>query len=272
MGGDGDVAMRKARTERVFTEMAHSYDQGGPGYFSRFGERLIEYAGLRPGQRVLDVATGRGAILMHASRAVGPQGSVTGVDLSPAMIDATRAEIVRRGVANAEVRVMDAETLEFPDGTFDVVLCGFALMFFPRLQETLAELRRVLAPNGMLAVSTFASDLGQLVDPVLNRYRGDVRNPLAQDLATPDEVRAALDGAGLSDIDVREESLVVTYPDAERYWSWHMGLLTGVWFRAQPPDVQQRVEADALAHLTSIQQPDGIHETLVALFGKAKRE
>lgn len=272
MSQTGDAADAKARATRAFTEIAATYDQGGPAYFSHFGARLVAFAGLRPGDRVLDVATGRGAILIPAASVVGASGSVTGIDLSAAMLEATGAALKRQGVDNATLCVMDAEELDFTDESFDAVLCGFALMFFPRLERAMLEFRRMLAPSGTLAVSTFASNPGQLLDPVMDAFQGNVRRPLVRDFATEGALRDALNLTGLVDIDVRAETLDIVYPDEQSYWSWQMGLLTGVWLRAQPYDVQQRFEADAMAHLSSISDQDGIHESITALFGRARYE
>ncbi len=104
----------------------------GPAYFAYFGRRLVKCAALLPGMRVLDVACGRGAVLFAAAEAVGLSGSVIGIDLAPGMVDATRAEILQRELPQATVQVMDAEHLQFPDATFDVLTCGFALFFLPR--------------------------------------------------------------------------------------------------------------------------------------------
>jgi len=70
------------------------------------------------------------------------------------MVAATNSEIVRRHVQNAEARQMDAIALGFPSGSFDCVLCGFALFFIPELARALSEFHRVLRLGGRLAVST----------------------------------------------------------------------------------------------------------------------
>src|SRR5688500_2176491 len=95
--------------------------RGRGGWASRRvgGRRLVEGVGVSAGDAVLDVATGRGAVLFPAAERVGPGGSVVGIDLAVGMVERTRAEIERRGVANASVRQMDAERLDFADGSFD---------------------------------------------------------------------------------------------------------------------------------------------------------
>ena len=80
---------------------------------------------------MIDITTGRGAVLFPAAESVGSDGKVTGIDLSEIMVQETKAEIARLKMAgNIEVRQMDAENLQFPDVLFDFVLCGFAIFFF----------------------------------------------------------------------------------------------------------------------------------------------
>src|ERR1700694_1372197 len=138
----------------VFDRLAPEYDAVGPHCFAYFGRRLVEEVGITAGQHVLDVASGRGAVLFAATEKVGPTGSVVGIDLAEGMVRATNAEAGQRGLG-APVRVMDAERLDFPDAAFSRVLCGFGVMFFPHLDQALSEFRRVLEPGGRLGVSTW---------------------------------------------------------------------------------------------------------------------
>ena len=100
------------------------------------------------------MATGRGAVLLPATEQLGERGTATGIDIAKEMLALTAAEIRRRGISNAGVRSMDAEALEFEDGAFDCITCGFGLSFMPDLGRALAQMRRVLRPGGRIAVST----------------------------------------------------------------------------------------------------------------------
>jgi len=143
---------RKAQVSAQFSQLAPVYDFAGG--FARFGRRLVDAAGVEPGQRVLDVASGRGAALFPAAERVGSAGHVEGIDLAEGMVQAVNADAAARGVG-ARVRLMDAEHLDFPDGSFDRVLCGFGIMFPPDQLLVLREMRRVLRPGGRVAVSTW---------------------------------------------------------------------------------------------------------------------
>src|SRR5215208_6102197 len=152
-----DEGTRAAERVSIFNRLVSDYDTGA-GAFAHFGRRLVALAGVEPGQHVLDVATGRGAVLFPAAERVGAAGEAVGVDLAEGMVQATNEEATRRGVAT-RLHVMDAERLDFPDETFDRVFCGFGIMFFPRQDRALGEFQRVLKPGGRLGMSTW--QLGQ---------------------------------------------------------------------------------------------------------------
>src|SRR5215212_10221655 len=95
-----DAATSKDNVTDFFSQAASSFgrDDVGIRRFPHFGRRLVEVADLPVGGRVLDVATGRGAVLFPAAERVGPTGSVLGIDLTPSMVAATVADIARGGV------------------------------------------------------------------------------------------------------------------------------------------------------------------------------
>jgi SAM-dependent methyltransferase len=119
------------------------------------GDRLIELAAIRPGHRVLDVATGIGEPALTAAGVVGSSGRVVGTDISPGMLGVARARATDLGIKNAEFHEMDAEALDLPEGTFNAVLCRFGLMFLPNVEQALGGIRRLLVPGGGFAASTW---------------------------------------------------------------------------------------------------------------------
>src|SRR3954470_2511069 len=94
---------RKGQLSAQYSRLAPEYDADGG--FAHCGRRLVDAVGVEPGQRVLDVASGRGAVLFPAAERVGPSGHVEGVDLAEGMVAAVNADAERRGIA-ARVRVM----------------------------------------------------------------------------------------------------------------------------------------------------------------------
>ena len=114
MNAQGKIAMsdaahtHKELVAGFFGRAAASYDGMGPHAFQYFGRRLVELAQIPCGAQVLDVATGRGAVLFPAAEQVGPHGHVVGIDVTEPMVQLTAAEISQQGVTNAEVCQMDA--------------------------------------------------------------------------------------------------------------------------------------------------------------------
>lgn len=112
------------------------------------GDRMCELAQIRPGQRVLDIATGLGEPALIAAQWVGPSGHVLATDIAPEMLDFGRSRAVDMALGNVEFRQMDAEAMDLPDASFDAILCRFGLMFLPNLDADLRAILRLLVSGG----------------------------------------------------------------------------------------------------------------------------
>ena len=113
----------------------------------------VRHARLRPGEVVLDIGCGAGIDTLLAAQAVGPRGRVIGLDLTPAMIERTRRHAVEAGLGNVEVREGLMEALPLPDASVDVAVSNGALNLSTRKSRALAEILRVLRPDGRLALA-----------------------------------------------------------------------------------------------------------------------
>jgi SAM-dependent methyltransferase len=123
-----------------------------PALFGQWAPKVADAAQIRPGQRVLDVACGTGILARELSSRTGASGRVAGIDPDAGMI------AVARELAPAiEWREGNAESLPFPDQSFDAVVSQFGLMFFTDRRQALHEMWRVLAPGGRLAVAVWDS-------------------------------------------------------------------------------------------------------------------
>jgi len=128
---------------------AEVYDaQFVPALFAQWGPVVAAEAGVRQGDRVLDVACGTGALTLAAADIAGPSGSVVGLDANPDMLT-----VARRKPAQIDWREGTAEALPFPDNSFDAVVSQFGFMFFEDRPKALTEMMRVLKPKGCLAVA-----------------------------------------------------------------------------------------------------------------------
>ncbi len=126
-----------------------------PRIFIPWARLLLERAALRPGEAVLDIATGPGTVARLAAEQVGPQGRVVGADFSEAMIAIAKAKPQTAGAARIEYVVSPAAPLPVEDAVFDVVTCQQGLQFFPDRAAAIREMHRVLKPGGRVAAAVW---------------------------------------------------------------------------------------------------------------------
>lgn len=143
-----DINALKAR-------MRESWMAGDFGVIARYAEaaeeEFIDQLQLKPGTRVLDVACGTGNTAIPAAQ---KGASVTGVDIASNLLAQARQRAQQAGVS-AEFREGDAEQLDFPEASFDVIISVFGAMFAPRPERVAAEFLRVCRPGGTIAMGNW---------------------------------------------------------------------------------------------------------------------
>lgn len=207
----------KEWVREVFDRASSKYGEGGCSFFEYFGERLVKLAGLKAGDKILDIATGKGAVLFPAAGILGSEGKAVGIDISPRMIEETQKRTTEGWI---ELIEMDAESLGFSNGSFDVVFCAFALFFLPNIDRALFECKRVLRPGGLLAVSTFSqrSALDQWVAERAEEL-GSSKGLATVALDSKSAMRGHLEKAGFKHVEFHEESKVFWHENAEEWWN-----------------------------------------------------
>ncbi len=192
-----------------------------PAFFTGCAEQLLEMAEVKPGERVLDVATGTGIVARLAAARVGPEGTVTGTDVNEGMLAAAAAT----GPGEVEWRQADVASLPFADGSVDLVTCQQGLQFLTDRPAALQEMRRVLvAPEGRVALAVWR---GIEVNPafvavvdVLDRYVGtDAGMIVREPFAGPDraDLHRLLTAAGFRAVRVRIGIVNVRFPSAREF-------------------------------------------------------
>lgn len=238
----------------VFGRGAADYDAIGRPVLAQLGQRLVELIGLREGDSVLDVCTGRGAVLFPAAEAVGETGRVVGVDLAAEMVALTAARVRELGLANVSVQVGDAENLsEFADGEFDCAACAFGIFFLPDPKAALREFVRVVRPGGVVALSSWGPpDARYGWYPRLREELGIARVGLeTQDFETPDELRRALESAGLAEIDVAIEPVVFSF-EPDEWWRWLFTGAARATIETLSPAERERFRRAAFARISEV--------------------
>src|SRR5438270_6364375 len=145
-----DTERWKALDAAGYDDVADQFDAFSHRLAYPVAKHLVELAALHAGERALDVGTGTGMIPFEVVRVAPETSSVVGVDISTGMIEKARRTAAERGLAESRIafRQMDAEALDLPDASFDVVMSAFALGHIPRPERAVAEMFRVLRPGG----------------------------------------------------------------------------------------------------------------------------
>src|SRR5207237_7390636 len=172
LDGTQQLDFDRATVEQAYDRWAPIYDLVFGGVFSK-GRRAVIAANNRMGGRVLEVGVGTGISLPQYA----PHLRIFGTDISEAMLEKAKKRVTEFGLKNVEgLAVMDAEKLEFPDDSFDVVMAQYVVTAVPNPEAALDEFARVLRPGGELIILTRVSaDEGmrrfieQSLQPVVTR-------------------------------------------------------------------------------------------------------
>ncbi len=168
--GFQEVAEREkaAKVGEVFSSVATNYDRmndmmslGMHRLWKRFA---VSMADIRPGQRVLDVASGSGDLALAFARKAGPAGQVVMTDINGAMLTVGRDKVLDHGIV-APPAICDGEKLPFPSDTFDCVSVAFGLRNMTHKDKALAEMARVTRPGGRVLVLEFSKVWKPLAKP-----------------------------------------------------------------------------------------------------------
>lgn len=174
---------------------------------------LIARAGIQQGQNVLDVAGGAGEPSLTIAETVGPAGSVTFTDGVAQMVETARARAQKRGLGNIQFHQSVAESLPFPDESFDVVVSRLGVMLFADPGAAIREMLRVLKPGGRLAFAVWGkSDINpfcylvtRVMDSHVKSPAADPDAPSAFRFAEPGKLTSVMKQAGAIDV---EEDMV----------------------------------------------------------------
>jgi SAM-dependent methyltransferase len=227
--------------------------------------RLLELAGVRAGQSVLDIGTGLGEPALTAAAQVGAAGSVLGIDLSPVMVAAARARTAPD--VRADFAVGDVETMALPPRSFDVVLSRWALGFAADRVATLRAAARLLRPSGVFAAAVWARPelvpLISLAFAVITEQFSLDRPPPGPGpftMADPARTQAELTAAGFTDVTVTEIAVTFDLDSVPAFAEFARDILPPGMVRllaARSPAERDAVWAAFAAAAARFRTPDG---------------
>lgn len=234
-----------------------------PALFEPWAGVLVDLAGVRPGDRVLDLACGTGVVARAAARRVMPDGHVCGLDVNENML-----AIARRAGADIEWLQTDAGRTDLPDASFDAAFCHQGLQFFPDRLAALRELHRVLAPGGPAVVATWcAADDGDAgyapIAEALERHRPDDPGPIGFiaaifGLSDGTEVARLAEAAGFDDVCVERRTGTVRFPSAEAWVEAFLGAAPVPSVSSFAPATRAAIIADAASALQAYVDSTGL--------------
>lgn len=222
--------------------------------------RLVNVAGVHPGDRVLDVGCGTGNVALTARRS---GADAIGVDLSQRMLDLAREGSALAGYDDLDWVLGDAEGLPFRDRTFDIVLSNFGHVFAPNSTVAGEELVRVTKPNGRVAFTAWSPDgvVGELTEVLVDHVTTTPSDPESHlRWGDPEFVREQFDG--VADCSFQRRMLQFRYVSPEHFWrefAEESGPLSPVLQRMDDADARAALRADALAALEEWFGENAIH-------------
>lgn len=229
----------------VWTRMSDVYAREIDARFTGVVRGCIERAALRPGERVLDLGAGTGMAALAAAHAVGPDGAVLGVDISPEMLALAEKNAAAAGVDNVRFREGRAEEIPAEDADFDVVIASLSLMYALDREGASRECARVLRPGGRLVAAVWAGpDEADIVK--FQQAAGRFTPPPVPGvgpgaLADPSPFLAQLDAVGIT-ATVETETITFEFDSFDQAWDILAGVTTAGLDDAQREEAKRGVQ------------------------------
>jgi ubiquinone/menaquinone biosynthesis C-methylase UbiE len=218
-------------------------------------ERLVELAGIKEGDRVLDVAAGYGEPSLTAARKVGPEGSVVATDISTEMLEFGRKRAAAAGVENVDFMQSDAISLDFQPESFDAAVSRWGIIFDPDGEGAAGHIRGFLKAGARFAISSWGPPervpfLGIAMKTAMEKL--DVPppppgtpGPLSR--PTPEAIGGLLEGGGFSGVEVEELEVTFEFESPEEYTEFTVAMAAPIKAMLAPhPEDLQRETRDAI--------------------------
>lgn len=210
----------KQQIADLYSRRSQTYDDSD--WHPRIAHRLVEHARISRGQHVLDIATGTGMVAIEAAQLLGSEGRVVGVDISDGMLEQARRKVEALGLSNIQFQLADAEALDFPENSFDLVLCSSAFIWMSDLNAALQLWHRLLKPGGLIGFHAFAETAfvgGVVAQKVAEKY--GISYAMSKPTGTIEKCHDLLTAAGFEAIEIKPEQDggYISLEQAKRMWA-----------------------------------------------------
>ena len=242
-------------------------------FHRRAAIRLVELSKLRPGQDVLDVATGTGLAAVAAAQIVGPKGYVLGTDFSTGMLRQAQQKLEALGLKNIEFEQIDADKQMLPEEQYDAILCSSAIVYLIDIPSALYRWYRALKPQGIVAFSCLAESspsASVLFRKVVSKYNTHIPNP-DELLGTHERCYDLLERVGFRDISLTPDQFGGYLQDIESVWAGNarsaFGLQNVEWSHKKMEQCKQ----EYLAEIDKVSDKEGYWNDVTMFFVIARK-
>ena len=286
MSGPGfDAVAMKDRERATWSAVSvgwKTHDERLVEFSQPVTEELVRRAGIRPGIRVLDLASGTGEPSITIAERVGPGGSVLGVDLAEPMLAVAREKATRRSVKNVEYRVADAENLELPSAAFDAATMRWGIMFLPDPVAAMRQVHRVLCPGAKVALAAWGPpDANPFLRIPLDVIRRHIEVPTPPPgspglfaFGQPARLPETLKQAGFRDVGSAELKLqIACFENGADYWKFQRAIAGPITRLYEPlsPEVRGKIDAEVAAEAEKFRAGDQLSVPAMTWIGWGTR-
>lgn len=258
---DGDT--HKNNVSAVFNTVSSGYDDPVLRFFPSCADRIVSLLKPKRGWKVLDVATGTGALAGALAQVIRP-GRVIAIDLSEGMLEQAEQNIKKMALDNVDFYQMDAEAPEFRSDYFDAVTCSFGLFFIPDMLKALRQWRMVAKKGGVVLFSSFTENsfrpLLDVFTEDLEKYGVDASEKMVAGARLKDAnvCRALMEEAGYTGIEQNVVQVGYHLRNAEEWWN-------AIWYTAMrglvgqlKTELQEEFRQHHLKRVEALRTQDGV--------------
>jgi ubiquinone/menaquinone biosynthesis C-methylase UbiE len=267
----------KGSVEGAFNNFADTYDKIWEKPMTLFTDMLIRDLQIPRNPVVLDVGCGTGITTFALTKRVQGRGKFYGIDISEKMINLAKAKAVNLGYDNVEFRKGDAEQLDFPESSFNVIVSNQTFEFLPDKQKALNEMFRVLKPMGQTALLFFAGqtlmEVGEIYNMIRSRHP-ERALPESPTLIGLEETYELFDKAGFKKTRIFGVHQI-DYIDVTKYF-FGVDAPATIWRINMPLDVSSevidRVKKEIRVEMTKAKTDKGFKTTMYNIIVYAQKE